>query len=473
MSLSRLWAFLAVTLPALAGLIAALQTVDLTYHLRAGGEILDTGAIPAQDTWTFTAAGAPWTDQQWGAQVLFALVYRLGAWTGLVILRAALSVAIFGSLFLVCRHRGLGVRAAAWLTLGAFVVAAPALALRPQLIGMALFAVTLLLVAGRHRHPQRLWLIPVLTLIWANVHGSFFLVVLALGLAWLEDWVGGADRPHRILGVAGVAALAACVTPFGPVVWSYAAGLTTNPEIRIRITEWQPTSVTSLTGLLFYGSALLVSVGASRLRRWSWPAILTLAIFFAIGAYAERGVAWWPLVAVATMAGLLATAPGSSPHRAERREPRSMRRLNAIVAGAIVLAGLVALPVWRPIDPGTGAPQGVLANAPSGVTAAVRDVARPGDRLLNPQVWGSWFEFAVPDLPVAIDSRIELFPPELWDAYDAVLAGRGDWERQLDEWSVTVAVVQEDQQELLARLLAAGWHQAYADMDGIVLTRPG
>ena len=90
MTLNRLWAFLAVGLPVLATLIAHLATVDLTYHLRAGGEIFGSGAIPSVDTWTFTASGLPWVDQQWGSQVLLAGVFQIGGWTGLVLLRAAL-----------------------------------------------------------------------------------------------------------------------------------------------------------------------------------------------------------------------------------------------------------------------------------------------------------------------------------------------------------------------------------------------
>ena len=55
MTLPRLWVFLAVALPALAAVIANLPSVDLTYHLRAGAQILDGGGIPTTDTWTFTA----------------------------------------------------------------------------------------------------------------------------------------------------------------------------------------------------------------------------------------------------------------------------------------------------------------------------------------------------------------------------------------------------------------------------------
>ena len=78
MTLPRLWAFLAIALPAVAAVIANLPSVDLTYQLRAGAEILDGAGIPTVDTWTFTAPGAPWTDQQWGAQVILAGVYQVG-----------------------------------------------------------------------------------------------------------------------------------------------------------------------------------------------------------------------------------------------------------------------------------------------------------------------------------------------------------------------------------------------------------
>ncbi len=60
---------------------------------------------------------------------------------------------IFGAVLLIGLRRGLSPRNAALLTLGAFAVAAPALALRPQLLGMACFAILLVLVADRRRHP--------------------------------------------------------------------------------------------------------------------------------------------------------------------------------------------------------------------------------------------------------------------------------------------------------------------------------
>ena len=236
-----------------------------------------------------------------------------------------------------------------------------------------------------------------------------------------------------------------------------------------RITEWQPTSLRNVPGMLFFASAMAVVVLIARRGRTTpWPTLAWLAVFFLIGAYALRGVAWWPLGAVAAIAGVLITGPVVDPSRPVPLGSPTLRRLNAVVAIAIVAVGVVLLPVWRPIEPGLDAPQGVVGIAPPGITADLADRARPGDRVFNPQPWGSWFEFALPDLPVAIDSRIELFPPDIWDTYENIVAGGEGWADQLRGWGVTIVVVGTRDTAMAARLPGAGWQQVYADADGSV-----
>jgi len=470
MSLSRLWGALAILLPIVAALAATLSAVDLAYHLRAGEQILAGGGIPRVDTFTFTAAGRDWVDQQWGAQVVLAAVYRLGGWTGLVVLRAALVGLLFGLLFLACRLRGADVRSAAWLSLAAFIVAAPALALRPQLIGMVLLAATLVLIAARRTYPRLFYLVPVIVALWANIHGSFFLGPVVLGLAWLEDVRDKAPSAPRTLLVAFAAALVTLLNPFGPTVWTYAVGLSTNPEITARITEWQPTTLRTIPGVVFFASAFAVAVLLGRRGRpTGWPTLAWLAVFFVIGAYAIRGVAWWPLGAAFAIAGLVIIDRESTP---ERPTPPIGRRINTAIVAALVIVGVVLLPIWRPTDPGLGAPQGVLTDAPSGITAALRVTARPGDRLFNPQPWGSWLEFALPELPVAIDSRIELFPVATWSDFETVASGRDGWQSIVERWGVTLMLVPKGD-ALADELKTEGWQRIYDGADGLLYARTG
>ncbi len=351
MTLTRVWLAVALALPALVALLVPLPAVDLAYQVRTGDLILSAGSLPTTDSFTFTVYGQPWTDQQWLAQVLLSLGHRAGGWELLAVLRAALVVAMTGLLVVAGRLRGAGLRTASVLALLAFLVTAPALALRPQLFAIAVFAAMLVLVAGRERYPRAYLAAPLLVVAWANLHGSFVLAPLLLGYAWLEDVVR--HRPwRRSLGVLVAGTAATCVTPFGPGVWAYAAGIGADPLIAQRVSEWQRTSPLSVTGGLFYASVVGAAAVAWRGRaRLVWPDALWLAGLAAMGVWAVRGAAWWPAGVVLVVAAALAApaAPADGP-RPVRGQTRTARRLNALVTAVLAVAVLAALPWWRPAD---------------------------------------------------------------------------------------------------------------------------
>ncbi|HEV7809622.1 MAG TPA: hypothetical protein VGO64_03400, partial [Candidatus Limnocylindrales bacterium] len=283
-------------------------------------------------------------------------------------------------------------------------------------------------------------------------------------------------------------AAASLVNPFGLDVWTYAVRISTNSVITSRITEWQRTSVLSAEGAIFYASLVATAVVViAAARRSQAPAqaaaaaltpdtvlpstLIWLVPFAVLAIWAVRGLAWWPFVAAMTVAPFVRAPQPASSEPVPGREPRIMRRTNAALAGALVLVGIAALPVWRPLDRGLQAPVLVVGTAPSGITAALRDLVRPGNRLLAPQPWGSWFEFAVPNARVAVDSRIELFSNDTWDTVDRIETGGAGWEADLTRWNVSI-VVAAPRGPLADRLLAAGWSSAYRDEDGSVLVRP-
>jgi len=305
----QLLAFLAAALPVLVGLRFAHSTVDLAYLIRAGETMLASHEVLRVDTFTFTVAGEAWLNQQWGAEILLALLHRAGSWEGLAVARLVLVALIFWMEFLACRARGASYRAAGWLTLCALFVSIDGLTIRPQLFGAAFFALTLWMIAERSRRPWLLWCIPPVVLVWANVHGSFVLAPLLLLLTWLEDRRLQGTAARRELGVALACVIVAFVNPFGAGIWAYVANLTTDPEIRRLIEEWQQTRPTSLIGVAFYLSVagmialLIADLFPERTTRRDDPARLNLAI---------------AAVLVLLMVPLL---PGSDPRMRSTRPP--------------------------------------------------------------------------------------------------------------------------------------------------------
>jgi hypothetical protein len=145
--------------------------------------------------------------------------------------------------------------------------------------------------------------------------------------------------------------------------------------------------------------------------------------------------------------------------------------VNGVFAVALVLVGVLLLPWWRPSTELTGR-AGLLTDAPEALTLRLREVVADGDRVFAPQRWGSWIEWAVPDAHVFVDSRIELFPVEVWQDEAAVYGAKEDWPAVLDEWDVDVVVTQEGAGDLGERLRRdAGWQRDYVDGDGAIFTR--
>ena len=153
---------------------------DLFWSLASGEWMLGHARVLDHDVFSFTRAGAGYSTGQWLGEIVLALAFRAGGWLGIALLRAALiALATFFALRALLRvqpHAGWAAVPAAALILETRAIWGD----RPQLFSLALFALVLdLLLATRaDGRARRLWLLPPLVAVWANLHGGF-----AAGLA--------------------------------------------------------------------------------------------------------------------------------------------------------------------------------------------------------------------------------------------------------------------------------------------------
>jgi hypothetical protein len=467
LTIDRVWALLPVLVPVLVSMMSQMVAIDLAYHVRAGQLFLNTGHIPSVDTFTFSVAGKPWFDQQWGAQALLALTYRAGGWATVSFLRALLIGTTFGFVFLACRARGAKPAQASALSLAGFVVALQALAMRPQMFAITLFAASVWALATRGEHPRRVWLIPIFTVLWANLHGSFVLGPLLVGLAWIEALLEGKRSEARRLVLVGIATvLGTFMTPFGPLVWRYAYQLAANPVVRNNVSEWAPVTIRSFGGAAFFASGLAVAVFLARREgRARWADLLWLTVFFVLALPAVRGIVWWALIAPVIVAAYFRSKEPGLEDPASRH---GTRLLNRLFVGVLLAAIVLALPWWR-----EGSTSAMLSQAPVGLANAAGKVLPPGTRLFVSEPWGSWFEQVLPSIPVFVDPRIEIFPTSVWDDYTEIRAGGSRWQAIFDRWGIRAVVVdREDFPQLLSVMQASNlWTAVYQDHDGVLFVR--
>lgn len=457
--LDTAWIAVALLIPAFVALITPLRMVDLAYHVRLGSDMLQTGAIVDVDTMTFSVHGAVWTNQQWLAQVAFAVIERAGGWNAIVVARGLMIGLTSGFLYLACRGRGATPRSASLLTLASFLVALPALAMRPQMFGIVLFAVALWVAASRHRHPARLWLLPMCALLDANMHGSFPLIVLVAILVVVEDASSRHLSPLPA-GVLAVTLVATFVNPYGAGVWAYAWAISTNDQIRTAVTEWQSLGLRDYLGIATFASlGTLIWYLARRATATRWIDLIWLTAFLVPALLAERAAAWWAMTAAVVVAGLLPVRQSSAP--SGTGAPAAALPAYAIIGSLVLAVGIAAAIPWV-----RGSV--VIRDAPPGLVGALGRLP-VGSRVFLHQTWGSWAELEAPEYPVLVDSRIELFPDRVWDDYAQVAFAGAGWREALARWRPDAIVADKESWDLIPLLREADTWQIAAEDDDLVL----
>jgi hypothetical protein len=463
------WAAIAVLVPTIVTFLTPTLAIDLAYQIRAGELMLDSHRVLSTDPFTFTMAGQPWLNQQWGAQVLLGAIFRAGGWTAIVCARGILIAGIASLLYLACRGRGVRPRTAALLTLAGWLSGIEILGqLRPQLFGLLLFSLCVWALATRRTHPYRVWIVPAAVLPWASLHGSFPLALILLGFAWLEDRADFPRLARSDLLAAFVAFAVSFVNPYGFRAWTYIWDLSTNPIVSKQVSEWGPPSIKTWTGFFFFASLLAVAaLFARRERRVGWLPLVQLGTFGVLALLAGRGVAWWGLFAPVVLAGVL--ADGASQRSVTVRDGS---RVPALVIASLVALTLITIPTHLGTDPADGGPAALLF-APEQLVMTAEKCVPAGTRIYTSQVYASWTELSAPQLPVMVDSRIELFPTDVWRDYFTVTNGQDGWQAVLDRWDVDVLLVHRGQSEGLESVIGRdpGWRQVIDTEAGKVYAR--
>jgi len=480
-SLADVWVAAALVMTWVVFAAGSVAPNDLWWHLRAGEWMLAHRSIPQVDLFSYTQAGTPWIYQSWLAEVILAWVHQAGGVPLLVAVGAAVTLVGYGLALRAAKvHTGGNRRAAALAMLLGMVVGTPAWQVRPQLFSIALFGG---LMTAMHARPEDdsgvpglAWCLPVVFSLWANLHGGFIFGLLALGIQVAAQLWGWARRrapfPLRWVVVGLLSLAAVLATPLGTGMVGYVLGFAQHPVTRNLNMEFAPLNARQGVGIAF-----LVHLGVL-LALWLWRGhrpssreTLLLLAFGGLTLVAVRGVIWYGLATTPMLARAVAKVPMFRPER----EQRGIVGMNRVLVGLLGLAGVVTLPWLRgylphpaidPTHPYLG------ADTPVAAVAALRDLAAEAEvRPFHTEAYGSYLIYAAPEIPVFVDTRIELYPPEQWDDYLAASSARYDWFERLQRYGVNLLLLDRERQpDLLEAAQAdARWQQIYEDEQAVIL----
>jgi hypothetical protein len=106
---------------------------------------------------------------------------------------------------------------------------------------------------------------------------------------------------------------------------------------------------------------------------------------------------------------------------------------------------------------------------PMGAVEYLRQTRPPG-RLFNSYNWGAYLLWALPEYPVFVDGRTDLYNDEVIGEWLRVARAEEGWQEVLDKWDVNLVLV-EPTTPLVYRLEVNGWKELYADEVAVVYGR--
>ncbi len=214
---------------------------DLWHRLAVGKLLFKTGAVPKTDIFAYTPTKELWIDHEWGSgAVFYFIVENFGGW-GLSFLRIITLFLTFLPVFLLNRLKSDDSDSYKFGFYFVFIYALFAGfidTIRSQSFTYVFFALWLyLLELIKRGHNKLLFIFPLMTVIWANMHGGFVAGLGILTIYGIGEFFNR-KNPSKYFITAGISALATLINPYGFEYWKYMIDAITLE--RIFITEWQP-----------------------------------------------------------------------------------------------------------------------------------------------------------------------------------------------------------------------------------------
>ena len=434
---------------------------DTWWQLRAGEEIWRTASVSLKDQFSYTVYGGYWPNHEWLSEAFFYAAFRVG---GLRLLTAILASLVVLT-WVLAWHLTVGpsIRRIPLLAM-AIISASPSWSLRPQVLSLFLVVLLVYLLTRR-----RYAVLPLLFLLWANMHGAVVIGLVILGASLASVIVGERRIPVPLAIATAISVLMTLLTPLGFGLWAeIPQSLGRLREYQVR--EWQRPQILDptllpfwilgfvlVTLLIFRRSWINKSTGSSQPRTIVFAAVALLPL--AVGS--SRNVPPFVLLAVPAIAILLEDLqlfPESS--RAFRQERPT---LNWIVLGSASLATVASIALawtfearrlnWQPL-------------APDLITA----LDSCPEHIYNRYDEGGYLIWFLPTRKVFIDSRQDPYPSALVREHLHTEMS-GDYTSLFARHNVHCAFVATN--SVLARRLSdAHWVPLYRGPAWVVLAGP-
>lgn len=454
--------------------LSPISHTDVWGHLSYGRELWNTGLIPLTEPLMPMSHGVQFVNSAWLSQLI--------GYAGFVVLgKAAITF-----LFATCVAASLGVLTrriysrthSAMFALGGFALTMwveyqQFIVQRPQIAGFLFYCILLSILLRREWSRKTWFIIPVMFVLWANMHGSFivglgllgcFAIGRAIDLMRRTGQAGSLLRDNklrRLVLLTELAAAAALLNPYGLTLYSEVLSFGSNPNLQ-SIVEWKSLTLRMAQGQAAAAAALILFI-VYRIspRRVSTAEVLTLAVFGAAALWTSRMLVWW-----GPLAGCFAAIHAGAAWRKWQGlevspEPPVRASLWTVVTLGIAFiffelshvgTATLAMAAGKDVDKVTSRIP-VSRLTPTAAAEYLKEHP-PAGLVFCTYEWGDYLMWAGPqDMKVFVASHCHLIPEDVWSDYMGIIQLNSGWESMLKRYGINTVVVDEQFREPMVRRL--------------------
>jgi hypothetical protein len=486
---------LSLTMGALAPRL--LGDADTGWHIRNGELILSTHSIPRTDPFSSTMQGKTWYAWEWLYDVVIGAVHEWAGLNGVIFVSALIIALTFALMFRFALARGGTMVGTILLTLLAIGAASIHFLARPHLLSWLLTAIWFYVLDSSESDPakkRRLFLLPIIMLLWANVHGGFLMGFLLLGAYLLPNLLyvlrskdsaerrQTAKRAKELLGVGLLSALLSLVNPYGYMLYIHIYQYLSNHFLMDHINEFQSPNFHGLPQQCFL---LLCLVAVVSMAAWRVRVALAdlLVILFAIasGLYASRNLPTSAILLTMVLAPFMTSHSRSNDELTSRDVPRSkvisyfdsfalrMETIERHMRGHLLPVLTVLVGLWvcaHAATLGLSAPVAARFSEKKFPVHAVGFIQqrRMSGPVFAPDDWGGYLIYRLyPTVKVVTDDRHDLYGEKFFKDYLKLIRVEVGWESVLSKNNIRTVLVPSGSPLAAALEERPAWNSEYRD----------
>jgi hypothetical protein len=467
---------------------------DTGWHIRTGEWILAHGQVPMRDLFSYTKAGQPWFAWEWVWDILFALIHRAAGLAGVgfvtVFLLGAIAVLLYKLVLKACGNDILSFFVTALALYGSSIHWLA----RPHLFSWLFLLFYLYLLPALQQGSKLAFAaLPVLMVLWVNMHAGFFvgialLVATACGGALEALLLKGQSlravylRERRLLACAALCLAATFINPYGWRLHRHIFDYLFDNKLLDNISEYQSMSFHDPASLPFELMILLAAAAAFWYLRDGHitPALLLLGSMH-LALFSGRNIPLFMIVAAPFTARRLQELLNElqpmhyignffrtvteicQELKPLERAPRA-HLLSAL--SVLLMAGLFA--------EGAKGFEGQFDpdSFPAEAIPVVRNSA--AKRIFTSDQWADYLIYRLyPLKPTFIDGRSDFFGMRIASAAQRIHAAQYDWKAQLQHFGVDMVVVKPDAPLCAVLKLSPDWTMRFDDGKVLVFEAAG